>query len=86
MTPGPVQPGGSAIRLYEGYRYTIVTFTNGAGKPPRRNSGEADPPLARWTYFRRQIAVTGTEAARQVESDFQAWVDKRLEAEGSGEC
>jgi len=34
MTPGPVQPGGSAIRLYEGYRYTIVTFTNGAGKPP----------------------------------------------------
>jgi hypothetical protein len=87
MTPESSRPGGAALRVYEGYRYTIVTFLNGAGKPPTAQAElwwqrETDTPLARWTYFRRHVAPTGAEAARQVESDFMQWVEGRREGEG----
>jgi len=74
--------------VYQGYRYTIVTFINGADKPPSAQAElwwqrESDTPLARWTYFRRHGAATGAEAARQLEAGFQEWADGRLEAEGN---
>ena len=90
MTPDTSPTGGAALRVYQGYRYTIVTFINGTGKPPTAQAElwwqrVAAPPLAKWTYFRRQVAATGAEAARNVEAAFTQWVDGRLEAEGSGE-
>lgn len=50
MTPKAVQPSGAALRLYQGYRYIIVTFINGTGKPPTAQAelwwqGESDTPL-----------------------------------------
>jgi hypothetical protein len=62
MTPDTPISGGAALRVYNGYRYTIITFINGGGKPPTAQAElwwqrESDTPLARWTYFRRQTAA-----------------------------
>jgi hypothetical protein len=64
MTPDPSRLSEATIRVYQGYRYTIITFINGAGKPPSAQAElwgqrESDTPLARWTYFRRPAAATG---------------------------
>jgi len=66
MTPDPSPPGGAALRLYQGYRYTIVTIANGATPHPI----EAEPwyaainedgTLGRWTYFRRYASERAGE-------------------------
>jgi hypothetical protein len=89
MTPDPSHPGGAALSLYQGYRYTIVTIIIGAQPHTEEaelwRQRETDTPLPRWTYFRPYVAATGAEAARRVAADFTLWVDGRLEAGGSGE-
>ena len=74
----------AAIRTYQGYRYTIVTIANGA----KSHTAEAElwwqkaseGTTAKWHYFRRHVAATGTEAAKRVESEFREWVDGQREA------
>jgi hypothetical protein len=84
MTPDP-NPGGAALRVYQSYRYTIVTIVNGA----QPHTAEAklwwqrvNDAQRKWQYARRHVAATGVEAARKVEADFKEWVAGRHEAEG----
>ena len=90
MTPDPARTGGAALRSYEGYRYTVVTFANGA--PPHPIEAELwyaalddSGKVGRWYYFRRCVSAQPGDAERRVEADFMHWVDGRLEAEGSVE-
>jgi hypothetical protein len=86
MKPHNRTDRATAIRLYCGYRYTIVTIINGA--QPRTEKAElwwqreTEQSVGRWTYFRRHVATTGAEAARRVESDFKEWVEGQMEADG----
>ena len=80
--PDPLQPI-AAMRLHEGYRYTIVTIVNGA-EPHTVEAGlwfEAAESEARWKYFRRCSAKTSEEACRRVEAEFKAWIDGQMEAQ-----
>jgi hypothetical protein len=75
----------AAIRVYQGYRYTVAIIANGA--EPHTAEAElwwqraSEPTTTNWTYFRRQVAATGAEAARKVENEFREWVDGQIEAE-----
>jgi hypothetical protein len=85
MTPDPPAPGGAALRVYEGYRYTIVTIINGA--QPHTEEAELwwqrlSDSDGKWHYFRRHVAASGAEAARGVEVDFKEWIEGQEEAEG----
>jgi hypothetical protein len=69
MTPDQSRPDGAALRCYQGYRYTVVTIGNGA--QPHTEEAELwwqrlSDTDGKWRYFRRHVAATGAEAARQV--------------------
>jgi len=80
----------AAIRLYRGYRYTIVTIANGAKPHPIEAelwcaALAEDGTVGRSYYFRRYASAQPGDAERRIEADFTQWVDGRIEAEGSGE-
>jgi hypothetical protein len=75
----------AALRVYHGYRYTITIITN----TPKRQTAEAElwwqkasePTTAKWSYFRREVAANGAEAARKLEAHFFEWIEGQREAE-----
>ena len=86
-TPDRSRSGGAALRVYQGYRYTVITMATGA-KPHSTEAElwyapmEAGGKVGRWTYFRRYASAQPGDAERRVEADFMQWIDGRLEAEG----
>jgi hypothetical protein len=87
--PDQSRTGAAALRIYQGYRYTIVIIANGAKPHPYEAelwyaAVAEDGTVGRWYYFRRYASAQPADAERRVETDFRQWVDGRLGAEGSG--
>src|SRR4029453_12400914 len=79
MTPEPPRTGGAALRVYQNYRYTVVTIINGA-QPHTQWWQRVNDPDRKWHHFRRHVAPTAVEAQRRVRGDFKEWIEGHREA------
>jgi len=89
MGTDPPKPGGAALRLYEGYRYRILTFINSTEKLP---TAEAE---LWWQRRLTRLCRAGPTAGATLPPPeqrpqgrsrvgFKQWIDGRLKTEGSG--